>query len=191
LNFGIPRRKLQQMSPLPIPVRLVRYDPEWPSLAQMYSAELSVLGEFLVTVHHIGSTSVPGLAAKPIIDLMPLVTSLEDLDQVKSRVESLGYSLHGEFGIPERRYCARSDKLGNRIVQLHFFAVDSSQVTRHLAFRDFLRAHPKERIAYEIEKQRARALYPDDSHAYTEEKAAWIQSAETRALRWHSSLHSE
>lgn len=177
------------MSLLPIPVRLARYDSEWPNLAKMYSAELSVLGEILVTVHHIGSTSVPGLQAKPIIDLMPLVTNLDELDRARALVERLGYGWHGEFGITERRYCTRSDDFGNRIVQLHFFATNSSQVTRHLAFRDYLRAHPEERNAYEKEKQRARALYPDDSHAYTEEKAAWIQSAEKRALRWHASLN--
>jgi GrpB-like predicted nucleotidyltransferase (UPF0157 family) len=74
--------------------------------------------------------------------------------------------------------------LGNRIVQPHFFAANSPQVTRHLAFRDYLRAHPEEMKAYEKEKQRARDLYPDDSHAYTDEKAGWIRATETKALRW-------
>jgi GrpB-like predicted nucleotidyltransferase (UPF0157 family) len=172
------------MLPPPIPVLLVPYDPEWPNLAKMHSAQLSVLGSVLVIVHHIGSTSVPGLAAKPIIDLMPLVSSLSDLDRERSRIETLGYGWHGELGIPGRRYCTLSDELGNRIVQLHFFAANSPQVTRHLAFRDYLRAHPEEMKAYEKEKQRARDLYPDDSHAYTDEKAAWIRATETKALRW-------
>jgi GrpB-like predicted nucleotidyltransferase (UPF0157 family) len=88
------------------------------------------------------------------------------------------------MGKPGRRYCALSDELGNRIVQLHFFAANSPQVTRHLAFRDYLRAHTEEMKAYKKEKQRARDLYPDDSHAYTEEKAAWIRATETKALRW-------
>jgi GrpB-like predicted nucleotidyltransferase (UPF0157 family) len=79
------------MVPLPIPALLVPYDPEWPNLAKMHSARLSVLGSVLVIVHHIGSTSVPGLAAKPIIELMPLVTSLSDLDRERSRIETLGY----------------------------------------------------------------------------------------------------
>ena len=150
----------------------------------MHSARLSVLGPVLVIVHHIGSTSVPGLAAKPIIDLMPLVTSLSDLDRERSHIETLGYGWHGELGITGRRYCTLSDELGKRIVQLHFFAADSPQVTRHLAFRDYLRAHPEEMKAYEKEKRRAREICPDDSHAYTDEKAAWIRATETKALRW-------
>ena len=170
--------------PLPIPVLLVPYDPEWPNLAKTYSAQLSVIGSALVIVHHIGSTSVPGLAAKPILDLMPLVTSLSDLDRGRPRIEALGYDWHGELGIPGRRYCTRSDELGNRIVQLHFFAANSPHVTRHLAFRDYLRANSEEMKAYEKEKRRARDLHPDDSHAYTDEKAAWIRETEAKALRW-------
>ncbi len=127
---------------------------------------------------------MPGLAAKPIIDLMPLVTSLSDLDRQRPEIETLGYVWHGELGIPERRYCTLSDELGNRIVQLHFFAANSPHVTRHLAFRDYLRAHPEEMKAYEKEKRRARDLYPDDSHAYTDEKAAWIRATEAKALAW-------
>jgi GrpB-like predicted nucleotidyltransferase (UPF0157 family) len=172
------------MAPAPFPVLLVPYDPEWPNLAKMLSGQLSVLGSALVLVHHIGSTSVPGLAAKPIIDLMPLVTSLSDLDRQLRRIESLGYVWHGELGIPGRRYCTLSDALGNRIAQLHFFAANSTHVVRHLAFRDYLRANPEERKAYEKEKQRARDLHPADSHAYRHEKAAWIQAAEIKALRW-------
>lgn len=168
----------------PIPVRLVPYDPEWPNLAKIHSARLSVLGSVLVALHHIGSTAVPGLAAKPIIDMMPVVTFLGDLDRGRSRVEALGYDWHGELGIPGRRYCTLAEESGNRIVQLHFFAWNSPHVTRHLAFRDFLRAHPEEMEAYEKEKRRARDLYPDDSHAYSDEKAAWIQAAEARALKW-------
>jgi GrpB-like predicted nucleotidyltransferase (UPF0157 family) len=170
---------------------LAPYDPEWPILAKIHAARLSALGEVLVAVHHIGSTAVPGLATKPIIDMMPEVTSLDDLDREQPLVESLGFVWHGELGMPGRRYCTLSDDLGNRIVQLHFFASHSPHVTRHLAFRDYLRAHPEERNAYEKEKQRARDLHPNDSHAYTDEKAAWIQAAEAKALNWFALQQEE
>jgi len=137
-----------------------------------------------VTVHHIGSTAVPGLAAKPIIDLMPLVTDLADLDRERGRLEALGYDWLGELGIPGRRYCKRDDETGTRIVQLHFFQADSPHVERHIAFRNYLRAHREVARAYETEKRRARDLHPDDSHAYTDEKAAWIQKTEATALIW-------
>jgi GrpB-like predicted nucleotidyltransferase (UPF0157 family) len=153
-------------------------------MAAGHAERLYVLGSTLVTVHHIGSTSVPGLAAKPIIDLMPLVTDVADLDRERRRVEALGYNWHGEFGIPGRRYCTLSDEAGIRIVQLHFFNADSSQAERHLAFSDYLRAHPDTASAFEKEKRRARDLHPDDSHAYTDEKAAWIRDTEAKALVW-------
>ena len=120
--------------PPPIPVFLATYNPAWPKIAADYAARLRTLGSTLVTVHHIGSTSVPGLAAKPIIDLMPLVTTLDDLDRKRSRVEALGYSWHGELGITGRRYCALSDEGGNRIAQLHILVANShlrSCVTSH------------------------------------------------------------
>jgi GrpB-like predicted nucleotidyltransferase (UPF0157 family) len=170
--------------PAPIPVVLAPYDPEWPRMAAHHAERLRVLGSTLVAVHHIGSTSVPGLAAKPIIDLMPLVTSLVDLDRERRRVEELGYEWHGELGISGRRYCMLSDAAGIRIVQLHFFSADSPQVERHIAFRDYLRTHPDVAGAYEKEKRRARDLHPDDSHAYTDEKDAWIRATEANALIW-------
>jgi GrpB-like predicted nucleotidyltransferase (UPF0157 family) len=168
----------------PIPVILAPYDPKWPRLALRYAEQFQVLAANLVTVHHIGSTSVPGLAAKPIIDLMPLVADLAALDRQRPLIEALGYIWRGEFGIPERRYCALSDAAGTRLVQLHFFQADSRQVERHIAFRDYLRAHPDVARAYETEKRRARDLHPDNSHAYTDEKAAWVQATEAKALAW-------
>jgi GrpB-like predicted nucleotidyltransferase (UPF0157 family) len=176
--------------PPPIPVVLTVYDPEWPKIAADHAERLRVLGSVLVVVHHIGSTSVPGLAAKPVIDLMPLVTDLAELDRLRWRVEALGYEWHGELGISGRRYCALSDEAGLRLAQLHFFTADSLHVERHIAFRDYLRAHPEMALAYETEKRRARDLYPDDSHAYTDEKAAWIRDAEAKALNWFAASRS-
>jgi GrpB-like predicted nucleotidyltransferase (UPF0157 family) len=170
--------------PPPIPVTLVAYDPDWPAVATSHAERLRVLGPILVAVHHIGSTSVPGLAAKPIIDLMPLVTGLDDLDRERRRVEALGYQWLGELGIAERRYCTLSNESGIRLVHLHFFAASSVQARRHIAFRDYLRAHPDAARAYEAEKRRARDLHPNDSHAYTDEKNAWIRGAEAKALVW-------
>jgi GrpB-like predicted nucleotidyltransferase (UPF0157 family) len=170
--------------PPPIPVILAPYNPKWPEMAASHAECLRVLGACLVTVHHIGSTSVPGLAAKPIIDLMPLVTDMADLDRDRGHVEALGYNWHGELDVPGRRYCTLSDETGIRIAQLHFFNADSPQVERHIAFRDYLRSHPQVASAYETEKRRARDLHPNDSHAYTDEKAAWIREAEAKALLW-------
>src|ERR1700722_3672519 len=101
--------------PPPIPVFLTPYDPVWPEMAAEHIARLQALRSTLIAVHHIGSTSVPGLAAKPIIDLMPIVIDLDELDRKRSLVEKLGYSWYGELGIIGRRYCALSDDDGNRV----------------------------------------------------------------------------
>ena len=170
----------------PIPVILAAYDPEWPGTAATFAQRLQVLGPNLVAVHHIGSTAVPGLIAKPIIDLMPVVTELTKLDDQRQSVEALGYRWHGEFGIPGRRYCKLVDEAGFRTVQLHFFKADSPHVERHIAFRDYLRAHREEANAYAIEKRRAQGLHPANSHAYADEKDKWIRAAETKALIWAS-----
>ena len=170
----------------PISVILAAHNPEWPRTAGTHAERLQVLGANLETVHHIGSTSVPGLIAKPIFDLMPVVTSLTRLDEQRQHVEVLGYRWHGEHGISGRRYCTLDDEAGVRTVQLHFFKEDSPHVERHIAFRDYLRAHPDEANAYAIEKRRAQNLHPTNSHAYADEKDKWIRAAEAKALIWAS-----
>ena len=172
--------------PSPIQVLLAEYDPAWSNLAAKFTERLEALRPIIVMVHHIGSTAVPGLAAKPIIDLMPLVTDLADLDSVRHRVEALGFDWHGELGISGRRYCTLADGAGSRLAQLHFFQVNSEHVDRHVAFRDYLRAHPAAANEYEQEKRRAQRLYPNDPHLYASEKAAWIQETEAKALLWFS-----
>jgi GrpB-like predicted nucleotidyltransferase (UPF0157 family) len=183
LNPPRPHRTMPAMPP-PIPVLLAPYDPEWPRLAPAHAQRLSALGPVLVAVHHIGSTSVPGLAAKPIIELMPLVTSLAGLDRERRRVEALGYGWHGELDIPGRRYCTLANDSGVRRVQLHFFQADSPHVARHVAFRDYLRSRPDVARTYEEEKRRAQGLHPLDSHAYADEKAAWVRTREAEAIVW-------
>ncbi len=167
----------------PIPVQLVAYDPEWPGAATRYCHELLSLGLFLV-VHHIGSTSIPAMAAKPVIDLMPLVADLSAFDGHRAEVEALGYVWHGEFGVDGRRFCTLDDASGKRIAQLHCYQEDSPHAKRQLAFRDYLRAHPNVAADYEAEKYRASKLFPDNSTKYAEEKGTFIRAAEAKALAW-------
>jgi GrpB-like predicted nucleotidyltransferase (UPF0157 family) len=167
------------------PVVLVAHDPAWTKRAAHERMRIvDALGDLVLAVHHIGSTSIPGIVAKPIVDLMPIVQSLHLLDAQESAVRDLGYEWRGEFGIEGRRFCSLNDAMGHRIAHVHFFAPDCSEIERNLAFRDYLRAHRDEALAYQAEKQRAAALHPDDSTAYTEEKGAWIRACKARALAW-------
>jgi GrpB-like predicted nucleotidyltransferase (UPF0157 family) len=90
-------------------VAVVPYNPAWPGdFAQELSAVIAALGELYLALHHIGSTSIPGIWAKPVIDLLAVVSSVVDLDARRARFESLGYEIMGEFGIPGRRYSAKT-----------------------------------------------------------------------------------
>ncbi len=145
-----------------------------------------VFGANLVAVHHVGSTAIPGICAKPILDLMPQVRALADLDRVKTALENLGYEWWGEYGIAGRRYCTRNDSIdGRRLVQLHCFQTGNPEIEKHLAFRDYLRANPDVARGYDREKRRCRELHPDHSHAYTDAKSAWIDSILPDALTYH------
>ncbi|MEN3976931.1 GrpB family protein [Emcibacter sp. SYSU 3D8] len=168
-------------------VEIVPYDPAWPSLAELESVRLAgVLGGTLLRIEHVGSTSVPGLAAKPIIDMIPVVANLDDLDWKRPNVEALGYAWFGEYGIEGRRFCSL-DRNGKRTVHLHVFQQGSPQITRHLAFRNYLRANPAAARDYETEKHRAAALHPHDSSAYNREKWDWVARMEATAMDWAGS----
>ena len=144
-----------------------------------------VLGDVLVTVHHIGSTCIPGIMAKPIVDMIPIVTDVVALDAVSPHVTSLGYDYLGEFGLPGRRYCRKNDPVsGKRQFQLHCYGWSSPEIARHLAFRDYLRAHPAKAKEYEAKKIRAAALHPDNTLDYNAEKNDWIKATEAEALKW-------
>ncbi|GAB3262615.1 GrpB family protein [Larkinella harenae] len=176
----------QQPNPRYHPVELKPYDLRWAEWAARETQKLQdALGNNLKTVEHFGSTSVEGLMAKPVIDLMPLVVDLALLDNVQNRIVKLGYVWHGEFGIAGRRFCTKTDGYGKRLAHLHCYQIDSPQIKRHLAFRDFLRAYPAVARAYEWEKKRAATLFPQDSMAYNEEKGDWIMKWEARALAWY------
>ena len=169
-----------------IAVELAAPDPAWALRARDEAAWLAAaLGEVLIETHHIGSTSIPGIRAKPIIDLLPVVTSLAALDARRETIEALGYLWRGAFGLEGRRYCPMNDPAaGKRVVQAHFYEQGSPQIERHLNFRDYLRAHPDQARAYEAEKIRAAGLQPDDTLAYNAEKNDWIAAADIRAAAW-------
>ncbi|HEY8698137.1 MAG TPA: GrpB family protein [Rhizomicrobium sp.] len=173
-------------TPEALPVELSPPSPEWVETARYESARLkTALGDVLLTVHHIGSTSIPGILAKPIVDLIPEVTDLEALDAREGAVRALGYKWYGEFGLVCRRYCTLTNSAtGKRKVQLHCYAQGAEGLPRHLAFRDYLRAHPAIAKEYEAEKVRAAALHPGNVLDYNGAKNGWIKRTEADALAW-------
>lgn len=166
-------------------VRIVPYDADWPRLfADEARALAEALGDAVVALHHIGSTSVPGLAAKPILDLLPVVRRIEALDdpEVVGRMQALGYEAKGEFGLPGRRYFRKGRE--TRTHHVHAYEEGHPGIARHLAFRDYLRAHPEVAREYAELKLELARRFPADQEAYMDGKEAWIQATEARALEW-------
>jgi GrpB-like predicted nucleotidyltransferase (UPF0157 family) len=137
----------------------------------------------LIALHHIGSTSVPGLAAKPIIDMLAEVPTLDALDAASAKLDALGYEAMGAFGIEGRRYFRKTDPAGRRTHHLHAFERGSPHLVRHLAFRDYLRAHPEKAAAYGALKL---ALLEDGGsrETYQDAKAPFVAEIEREALAW-------
>jgi GrpB-like predicted nucleotidyltransferase (UPF0157 family) len=142
------------------------------------------LSDLPIELHHIGSTAIPGIAAKPVIDMLGIVPAVEALDAGAHRLAVLGYEALGEFGIPGRRYFRKNGPDGVRTHQLHAFAVGSPDIQRHLDFRDYLRAFATEAAAYAALKQSLAERCGSDMDAYSDGKTEFIQAVERRAAAW-------
>lgn len=162
---------------------LEQHNPAWAKNAAELCAELKAVSTAAFErVHHIGSTSIAGMSAKPIIDLIPVTRSLTLLDGAQHELEALGYEWLGEFGLPGRRYLRRDFADGTRQVQLHCYENGSPEITRHLAFRDLLRRDAASHRAYAERKQHCLEKHPDDHVAYGDCKSELIKRLEATAL---------
>lgn len=161
---------------------VVRYNPRWEEEFRAEATRLwEALGETVCAIHHIGSTAVPGLDAKPILDIMPVVRDLGDVDAAEGRMRALGYEALGAFGIPGRRYFRKGGEW--RTHQVHVFRADDvANWSRHLAFRDWLRARVDCREAYAALKRDLAARFPEDIEGYCDGKEAFVRRAEADAL---------
>ncbi len=167
------------------------YNPIWAEMFESESEKIRwILGDNCVAIHHIGSTAVPNLAAKPIIDIMPIVKSLDAVDQVAAAFEEIGYEYLGEFGIPGRRYLRKGGD--ERTHQIHIFLNgDAKNIDRHIAFRDYMKTHDNERNEYAMLKMRLAQQFPYDIDGYCDGKEAFVKSREQKALEEYLHRRSE
>lgn len=161
------------------------YDVAW---VHQFSQEANILrelfGEELIDIHHIGSTAVPGLKAKPIIDMLPVVKDIARIDTFNESMRQLGYEPRGEFGLEGRRYFPKGGD--NRTHHVHIYQTGHPAIDRHLAFRDFLRAHPEAAIEYGNLKEELALRYSNDPASYVSGKEAWVIATQQKALAWYT-----
>jgi GrpB-like predicted nucleotidyltransferase (UPF0157 family) len=168
-------------------VDLTEHAPEWAEQFEDEALRISrVLGDNLTSIHHIGSTAVPGLIAKPIIDLMAEVASLEACDQAQPAIQLLGYESMGAYGIPGRRYFRKFNADRRRTHHLHVFLNGSDHAIRHLAFRDYLIAHPETAGEYGSLKRKLSKIDGGDWDSYVSGKDRFVQRTEQLALDWYA-----
>lgn len=136
-----------------------------------------------MTIHHIGSTAIPSIYAKPIIDLLVEVKNIKVVDSHNSRMENIGYQVMGEFGIPRRRFFRKDNYLGDRTHHVHIFAINSPQIRRHLAFRDYLINHPIEAKAYSYLKRKLAQQHSNDIESYMDGKDQFIKDIDIKAAQ--------
>jgi GrpB-like predicted nucleotidyltransferase (UPF0157 family)/prolyl-tRNA editing enzyme YbaK/EbsC (Cys-tRNA(Pro) deacylase) len=158
------------------PVVMVPYDPKWPEQYKVESEAIkSVMGSYLQALEHIGSTAIPGLPAKPIIDILGGVFNLEDFIFYITGLEKIGYQYIPEFEaqLPERRYLTRSEN-NKTLIHLHLVETTSAFWKNHLAFRDRLLADDQLRDAYGRLKTELANKYGKDRVGYTDAKSSFI-----------------
>ena len=162
------------------PIDLAEYDPEWPLLFEREAERIcAALGERALRVEHVGSTSVPGLAAKPLIDMVLVVSDSADEEAYVPPLEATGYVLR----IREPDWFEhRLFKGPDTNVNVHTFSAGCEEVERMLAFRDWLRAHDDDRELYESAKRELAAREWKYVQNYADAKSAVVNEIVTRAL---------
>jgi GrpB-like predicted nucleotidyltransferase (UPF0157 family) len=162
-------------------VEIAAYDPAWPdAFDRERTAIVAALGDLAPAIEHMGSTAVPGLGAKPIIDIMVGLRELADHARCVAPLQSLGYEHKGEYGIPNRHYF-RKPVVGPRTHQVHMVEQSSDFWERQLLFRDYLLANPDEAAAYDRLKRELAPRFGTDVDGYAEAKTEFIRAAEAKA----------
>jgi GrpB-like predicted nucleotidyltransferase (UPF0157 family) len=155
-----------------MPLVVVDYDPAWPQVYETLRARIQpVVADIAVAIEHIGSTAVPGLAAKPIIDLV-VVVPVDRVATAIDRLAGLGYVHKGDLGVPGREAFAHPPDTPRH--HLYVCPVGNTGLANPLAVRDYLRAHPEAALEYAELKRRLAVRFADDVDGYVEGKTAFI-----------------
>lgn len=163
-------------------VRLSNYCEEW---VRMFQDEVefleTIFKDEIVRFEHFGSTSVPGMKAKPVIDMMCIVKNIQRIDLYNDEMLSYEYDIAGEWGISGRRLFRKGGD--TRTHHIHFYQLDNPEIERHLIFRDYLRCHPEEVVRYSRFKEELSQRFEDTS-GYSPAKKTFVKEMEQQAFSW-------
>ncbi|TDM02383.1 GrpB family protein [Macrococcus carouselicus] len=164
-------------------VRLTSYDDNWKN---SFEDECKIMREIfeneIVRFEHFGSTSVPGMKAKPVVDMMILVKDINEIDKFNSKLEMLGYDVAGEWGITGRRLLRKGGE--NRTHHIHIYQFDHTSIYRHLVVRDYLLEHPEEVKSYSEFKEILASKY-DETREYSKAKKEFVSKLEQKAIKYY------
>ncbi|CAN5271606.1 GNAT family N-acetyltransferase [soil metagenome] len=161
-------------------IEVVTYNPVWPEVFESEAIKITeALGNNCIAIHHIGSTSVPGLSAKPIIDIMPIVLNIKTVDLNNFNMQQLGYDVKGEYGFMLRRFFVKENAF-----HVHVFEQNNPEIERHLKFRDWMRRHLDDRNAYAALKKNLAKKFSNDRTAYCFGKDEFVATIDEKA-GWH------
>ncbi|OQP02138.1 GrpB family protein [Geobacillus sp. 44B] len=165
-------------------VEVVPFCKQW---AMMFAEEAEklkrVFGKECLRIYHIGSTAIPGMSAKPIVDIMIEVHDIDHVDSYNDAMAVLGYQAMGENGIPKRRFFQKGGD--ERTHHVHVFPTGSEHIARHIAFKEYMIAHPEKARAYSRLKEGLAKQFPDDIEAYIKGKDEFVREIEKKALAWY------
>ena len=157
-------------------VAVVPYEEMWKTAFGEIKNEIEAeIGDLILGIEHVGSTSVEGMSAKPCIDMDVIIKDYSVLDEIVRRLGAIGYIHEGDLGIKGREAFKYADKPHLMMHHLYVCPQDSEELRRHITFRDFLRHNPEAVREYSLVKEKAAELYPDDIDQYIEYKSPCIE----------------
>ena len=157
-------------------VVVVPYDEAWKNAFEEIKTEIEAeIGDLIIGIEHVGSTSVEGMSAKPCIDIDVIIKDYSAFGEIVRKLGSIGYIHEGDLGIKDREAFKYADKPHLMTHHLYVCPRDSEELHRHIAFRDFLRKNPEAVKEYSMVKEKAAALFPDEIEQYIAFKAPCIE----------------
>ncbi len=168
-------------------VDVISYHSSWPARYQHEAALIqSALGTDVCAIHHIGSTAIPGMSAKPVIDIMLECQNLNDIDRIKIELSPLGYTEFRRSVVPHWSFFSRKVAVPVSF-HLHVREVGDPQIKRHIRFRDYLTRHPQDAAAYQALKVQLANQHQHDIKQYVMGKDKFVQMIDAKAKLWEGS----